>query len=45
MELSSYKVHKQFLFSQKKSGGRNNKGRITVKHRGGGHKQSFRKID
>lgn len=25
--------------------GRNNKGRITARHRGGGHKQSYRKID
>ncbi len=28
-----------------KSGGRNNHGRITVRHRGGGHKRSYRKID
>jgi large subunit ribosomal protein L2 len=28
-----------------KSGGRNNKGRITVRHRGGGHKQRYRIID
>nr|VFK79889.1 MAG: large subunit ribosomal protein L2 [Candidatus Kentron sp. SD] len=28
-----------------KSGGRNNKGRITVRHRGGGHKQHYRLID
>src|SRR6202049_3524759 len=27
------------------SGGRNNNGRITVRFRGGGHKQSYRKID
>ncbi len=26
-------------------GGRNNKGRVTVRHRGGGHKQSYRIID
>ncbi len=32
---------------EKKSqtGGRNNKGRITTRHRGGGHKQRYRKID
>jgi large subunit ribosomal protein L2 len=29
----------------KKFGGRNNKGRITVRHKGGGHKKSFRSID
>ncbi len=28
-----------------KSGGRNNKGRITSRHRGGGHKQRYRIID
>ena len=28
-----------------KSGGRNNKGRITTRHTGGGHKQRYRKID
>ena len=27
------------------SGGRNNKGRITVRHRGGGHKRRYRKVD
>ena len=27
------------------NGGRNNKGRVTVRHRGGGHKQSYRIID
>src|SRR5688572_15949918 len=27
------------------SGGRNNRGRITVRFRGGGHKQAYRKID
>ncbi len=29
----------------KKSGGRNNAGRITVRHRGGGHKRRYRVID
>jgi large subunit ribosomal protein L2 len=28
-----------------KSGGRNNRGRITVRHRGGGHKRLYRVID
>ncbi|RMD87840.1 MAG: 50S ribosomal protein L2 [Alphaproteobacteria bacterium] len=28
-----------------KSGGRNNHGRMTVRHRGGGHKRTYRKID
>ena len=28
-----------------KSGGRNNRGRITAYHRGGGHKRTYRKVD
>lgn len=28
-----------------KSGGRNNKGRVTVRHQGGGHKQRYRIVD
>ena len=31
--------------SQSKSGGRNNHGRITTRHKGGGHKQNYRIID
>jgi len=31
--------------STKKSGGRNNQGRITTRHRGGGHKRLYRHID
>jgi large subunit ribosomal protein L2 len=30
---------------RKKKGGRNNQGKITVRHRGGGHKQRYRIID
>lgn len=30
---------------KKKTGGRNNYGRITTRHIGGGHKQTYRKID
>ncbi len=30
---------------KKRSGGRNNKGRITVRHRGGGHKRNLRIVD
>jgi large subunit ribosomal protein L2 len=29
----------------KSSGGRNNAGRMTIRHRGGGHKRSYRRID
>jgi len=31
--------------SQSRTGGRNHHGRITVRHRGGGHKQHYRIID
>jgi large subunit ribosomal protein L2 len=31
--------------SKAKNGGRNNQGRITVRHKGGGHKQRYRQID
>ena len=30
---------------KKKTGGRNNRGRLTSRHIGGGHKQKYRKVD
>ena len=33
------------LLEKKSSGGRNNAGRITTRHIGGGHKQHYRVID
>ena len=36
---------KSLIARKSKSGGRNNAGRITVRHRGGGHKQRYRIID
>ncbi|CEI58698.1 50S ribosomal protein L2 [Candidatus Portiera aleyrodidarum] len=36
---------KHLIEIKKKHGGRNNKGRITVRHVGGGHKKYYRKID
>jgi len=39
------KPEKSLLRRVKKKGGRNNQGRITVRHRGGGHKQQYRMID
>ena len=44
-ELHKGKPHKALLESQSKSGGRNNNGRITTRHIGGGHKQHYRIID
>ena len=37
--------YKPLLEAQTKTGGRNNAGRITTRHIGGGHKQKYRKID
>ena len=37
--------HEPLVEKKSKSGGRNNKGRITTRHVGGGHKQRYRKID
>lgn len=39
------KPEKSLLASKKKTGGRNNQGRITVRHRGGGNRQHYRIID
>lgn len=46
MKLSKQKKKEFLLLSKKKeNGGRNNYGRITVNHKGGGHKQLYRKIE
>ena len=37
--------HRPLVESQTRTSGRNNDGRITVRHRGGGHKRSYRIID
>jgi large subunit ribosomal protein L2 len=37
--------HKALLEKKSKNGGRNNNGRITTRHVGGGHKQHYRVID
>jgi large subunit ribosomal protein L2 len=44
-EITKKKPEKSLLVAQKSSGGRNNTGRITTRHRGGGHKQHYRIID
>lgn len=44
-ELSGDLPYKPLLTSKKKITGRNNSGRITVRHRGGGHKRKYRIID
>lgn len=39
------KPEKSLLRSKTKTGGRNNQGKVTTRHRGGGHKQRYRVID
>ena len=44
-DLTKSKPEKSLLAPVKKTGGRNNRGRVTVRHRGGGHKRRYRIID
>jgi large subunit ribosomal protein L2 len=44
-ELHKGAPYAPLLEKKSKSGGRNNKGRITVRHVGGGHKQHYRLVD
>ena len=44
-DVTTSKPEKSLLGIIKKTGGRNNRGRITVRHRGGGHKRRYRIID
>ncbi len=44
-DLYKGKPHAPLLESQSKNAGRNNNGRITTRHQGGGHKQHYRIID
>ena len=43
--LAKKKPEKKLTSKKTSSGGRNNNGRITVRFRGGGHKQRYRQID
>ncbi len=44
-EVTASKPERKLVAALKKNGGRNNRGRITVRHRGGGHKRRYRIID
>ena len=44
-EISSKKPEKSLTTWWSRSKGRNNKGIITSRHRGGGHKRRYRQID
>jgi large subunit ribosomal protein L2 len=43
--ITSDKPEKSLLLPLKKSGGRNSQGKMTIRHRGGGHKRRYRIID
>jgi large subunit ribosomal protein L2 len=44
-EITKSKPERSLLVSLRKSGGRNAQGRITVRHRGGGHRRYVRLVD
>src|SRR6187549_1779336 len=44
-EITKSKPEKSLVEIRKKTGGRNNNGRITTRHIGGGHRQKYRIID
>ena len=44
-EITKKKPEKSLVFSKKRSAGRNNRGSITVRHRGGGARRKIRIID
>jgi large subunit ribosomal protein L2 len=44
-EITRREPHKRLVEPHRRSGGRNNTGRITSDHRGGGHKRLYRVID
>src|SRR4029077_17325992 len=44
-EITKSKPAKRLVEPKKKTGGRNNYGRLTSRHIGGGHKHKYRKVD
>ena len=44
-DITKKKPEKSLLAPLTKKGGRNNRGRVTVRHRGGGHKRRYRLVD
>lgn len=43
--ITKKKPEKSLTFANQRSNGRNNQGKITIRHKGGGHKRLYRKID
>jgi large subunit ribosomal protein L2 len=44
-EVTKTTPERKLIVKLSKSGGRNNRGRITVRHQGGGHKRRYRLVD
>ena len=44
-EITTSKPERSLLIPKRRQSGRNNHGRITVRHRGGGHRRHIRKLD
>src|ERR1700752_4394579 len=44
-EITKWRPEKSLLQPKKRSGGPNNRGRLTSRHIGGGHKHKYRKVD
>src|SRR3954447_23142922 len=44
-EITTSTPEKSLMAPLKRKGGRNNQGKLTVRHQGGGHKRSYRIID
>src|SRR5438105_346197 len=44
-EITKWSPQRSLIAPKKRSGGRNNRGRLTSRHIGGGHKQHYRKVD
>ena len=44
-DITTSKPEKSLLLKKKKSGGRNDTGKMTIENIGGGHKQRYRIID
>ena len=44
-DITKNEPEKSLLLPKSRSGGRNNVGRLTVRHRGGGHKRLYRVLD
>src|SRR6266436_7919055 len=44
-EVTKTEPERSLLEPLRRTGGRNNKGHVTTRHQGGGHKRQFRRID